>query len=351
MEIIDIIEISIKKVSTKVVKKTFSRKSDNKRVEVHSVNIAHYRLLQLTALADQAKPFYDWVERRMKALFSTNKSLNDFFRGASLEAITQLIQAIYSEKSTNIPVLFDGPGRVYSHRVATFYFFAWIIRDAPKQRLQPLITAMRKNENNDLTVVQAETDALARLIYEYRLAVQSFSWESVREVFIDRLEGSRRSISGHLIEANVRSAVTGAIQTFFAGNLNYGIYSSVKVSENQVKIGMDTADVHVTFVGKDALSKQELFVPVKSRETQGSGHAHLFSRDIMTAILNIRSEKPDSLIAVVIIAENWDVNEIQSITDKVDLIFHFDMNPNEFQMFDEDAQTELNRFIGGVLRG
>lgn len=331
-------------------KKTISTQSNNEII-VHSVNIAHYRLLQLTAIADQAKPFYDWVERRTKALFSTNQSLDDFLKTASLDEIKMLIQAIYNESSNEVPFLFDGVGRTYTHRISTFYFFSWIIRDAPKQRLQPLVTAMRKKESSELSVIDAETDALSRLIFEYRKAVMSFSWESVREVFIDRLEGSRRSIAGHLVEANVRLAVTSAIQTYFAGNLNYGIFDSVRVSEKQVKIGMDTADVHVNFLGKDSSNNKELFIPVKSRETQGGGHAHLFSRDIMAAIRNIKHEKPDSLVAVVIIAQNWDINEINSITDIVDLIFHFDMNPNEFQLFDKEAQLELNKFIGGVLRG
>jgi len=29
---------------------------------VHQVNIAHYRLVELSKLADQAKPFYDWKD-------------------------------------------------------------------------------------------------------------------------------------------------------------------------------------------------------------------------------------------------------------------------------------------------
>lgn len=33
---------------------------------VHKINIAHHRLIELTKLADQAKPFYDWVEKKAK---------------------------------------------------------------------------------------------------------------------------------------------------------------------------------------------------------------------------------------------------------------------------------------------
>ena len=47
---------------------------------VHKVNISHYRLIQLTSLADQEKPFYDWVERQAQQLFNTDKDLNNILQ-------------------------------------------------------------------------------------------------------------------------------------------------------------------------------------------------------------------------------------------------------------------------------
>lgn len=35
---------------------------------VHQVNITNYRLVELSKLADQYKPFYDWVEKKLKRL-------------------------------------------------------------------------------------------------------------------------------------------------------------------------------------------------------------------------------------------------------------------------------------------
>jgi hypothetical protein len=61
-----------------------------------------------------------------------------------------------------------------------------MIRDAPQQRLAPLISRMRQIEKIDKLV--AETDTLVELILEYRSYVKSFSWLTVREVIIDRLE-------------------------------------------------------------------------------------------------------------------------------------------------------------------
>jgi hypothetical protein len=64
--------------------------------------------------------------------------------------------------------------------------------------------------------VVAETDALVELIYQYRSIVKTFEWHTIREIIIDRLEGSRRSISGHKIEASVRTSFVAAIQYYYS---------------------------------------------------------------------------------------------------------------------------------------
>lgn len=111
---------------------------------VHQVNITHYRLIELAQLADQAKPFYDWVEKIAKKRTGSHKTLNEILMSASKEILSAIILDCYQEIDEKRPFLFDGIGRVYSHTKACFYFFAWIIRDAPQQRLSPLISRMRK---------------------------------------------------------------------------------------------------------------------------------------------------------------------------------------------------------------
>jgi hypothetical protein len=61
--------------------------------------------------------------------------------------INQIIVACYSNEAEEKPLLFDGVGRVYEHTKACFYFFAWLIRDAPQQRLSPLVSRMQKIDN------------------------------------------------------------------------------------------------------------------------------------------------------------------------------------------------------------
>jgi len=53
------------------------------------------------------------------------------------------------------------------------------------------------------------------MIFQYRPVVKTFAWQAMREVIIDRLEGSRRSIKGHEKEALLRPALLKSFQRFF----------------------------------------------------------------------------------------------------------------------------------------
>lgn len=316
---------------------------------VHKINIAHYRLIELAKLADQAKPFYDWIEKHAKIITGSHKSFNDIILNCSKEDLNKIIQACYLDANDEKPFLFDGIGRVYKHPKACFYFFAWIIRDAPQQRLSPLISRMQKIDSIKKFV--AETDSLTELIFEYRAVVKSFEWNTVREIVIDRLEGSRRSISGHHIETNVRTGLITAIQNFFSIYNNYGKYKKVEIADKQIKIGKHTVDVSAKLYPKNGDQPIDLLIPVKTRETEGGGHSHIFSRDILSAISDTKKELENYHIAVIIVAENWSISEIANITNEIDQIFHFNMSPNRFHGFDDDSQIELNKYIESVLKG
>ena len=216
--------------------------------------------------------------------------------------------ACYLDTRDEKPLLFDGIGRVYPHTKACFYFFAWMIRDAPQQRLSPLISRMQKLER--VSRHTAQITALAELFFEYRTVVRSFEWQAVREIVIDRLEGSRRSISGHHLEANVRTSLITAIQHYYSIYGNYGSFKKVNIADAQIKIGRHTIDVSAVLVPKVGPNPVRLLIPVKTRETEGGGHAHLFTRDIVTAINDIKAEIGSHHIVVVIIAENWSASEI-----------------------------------------
>lgn len=316
---------------------------------VHKVNIAHYRLVELTRLADQAKPFYDWVERHAKQATGSHKPLGEILLTCARAELRKTIEACYLDVAGARPLLFDGIGRVYPHKKACFYFFAWVIRDAPQQRLSPLIARMQKLD--DCSRFIAETDTLVELILEYRSLVRTFDWQAVREVVIDRLEGSRRSISGHNLEANVRTALITAIQYHYSIYGDYGEFRQVEIAKSQINKGRHTVDVSAKLLPKSGDGVIDLLIPVKTRETEGGGHPHLFTRDITTAITDIKAAAPKCRIVVVISAQNWSPRELESISNQIDQVFYFNMSPNSFVGFDDASQIELNRYVEAVLGG
>ncbi len=189
------------------------------------------------------------------------------------------------------------------------------------------------------------------MIFKYRGNVKTFEWKAVREVLIDRLEGSRRSIKGHEKETIVRTAVLVSIQTFFEKHGNYGVYSRVEIIDKQVSIGNETYDVSVNLIDVDGKSIQRILIPIKTRETEGGGHAHLFTRDIKSAMNTAKSANPDDYLIVVIVAKNWSEREKENIRKMVDHAIIFDLSPNEFGEFSDEEQAKLDEFIASLLKG
>jgi hypothetical protein len=318
-----------------------------KKLIVHTVDVTNYRLVELSKLADQAKPFYDWVEKEAKKITGSHRSLNEILLKANKEDLKKIMTSCYKDENGDKPLLFDGIGRVYNHTKACFYFFAWIVRDAPQQRLSPLIARMRQVERVEKII--AEMDTLAELIFEYKNFVKTFDWLVVREIIIDRLEGSRRSIKGHHLETSVRTALITAIQNYYSIYGNYGIFKKVEIAPKQIKIGNHTVDVSAELTPKDGSSTVKLLIPIKTRETEGGGHAHIFTRDIMSAVRDLKDDLNNYRISTVIIAQNWSASEIGHITNQIDLIFHFNMSPNQFNGFDEESQIKLNKYIEKIF--
>jgi len=317
---------------------------------IEGVDLTHYRLIDLARLADQTKPFYDWVEAQFQAAMMNSLSWDEILRTATQEEIQAAIASCYAAGGNpDLPFLFDGIGRTYPHPKACYYFFSWLIRDAPQQRLSPLIQRIVRNSGRDRHEV--EITVLASLTYKYRSYVKTFSWEAIREVFIDRLEGSRRSLRGHEKETVVRTALIVAIQQYFAQHQNYGVYAGVEILEGQVKIGSESYDVSANLLNSDGQRVRRILIPIKTRETEGGGHSHLFSRDILSAINTARFDNPHDYIVVVIVARNWSQRETALLRDTVDHLVIFDLAPGEFHVFGDQEQTSLNSFVASVLKG
>jgi hypothetical protein len=317
------------------------------------INYSHGRLPELMRLADANEAFYIWVEKVFQAELNTTQSLNEIFLQAAPDELFHAIAECYGagEKYKPVASLVNGGGVPYTHRTACFYFFAWMVRDAPQQRLAPLIARIARAEGlkKNSERLALEIDILVELIIGYRETLNGFGWASLREVHYDRLEGSRRSLKGHLIEVVVRSALVSAIQAYFREHENYGMYSGFSVPDTQIKLGKETFDVSATLT--DAHGRERLIlVPVKSRETEGGGHAHIFTRDINSAI-DAAKKSGDNFVIVVIVATNWAKTEQTHVADISDLSLVVTQNPNEFVDLSTDDFDRLRRFVAHVLNG
>lgn len=320
------------------------------RLVISEIDISHSRLVELTKLADQAEPFYDWIEDRFQRYLHRQQPLNGLLQNLDKATLESAILECYAaEREPDLPLLFDGAGRSYTHRKACYYFFSWIIRDAPQQRLGPLIQRIVRNSKRNR--IEAEAEVLAALICKYRVQVKTFEWQAVREVILDRLEGSRRAIKGREKEGIVRSALATAIQTFFEENGNYGKYAGVEIADKEIIIGNETFDVSANLLTGNGQCARRILVPIKTRETEGGGHAHLFTRDIKSAMRTVKFANANDFLIAVIVAQNWSEREAISIQQLVDHVVIFKLSPNEFTEFDSEEQIRLNSFMASLLSG
>jgi hypothetical protein len=181
--------------------------------------------------------------------------------------------------------------------------------------------------------------------------VKTFAWEAVREVILDRLEGSRRSIKGHEKETIVRTALVAAFQAFFEQFGGYGIFAGIEIPERQVTVSAETFDVSANLLDKHGRCINRILVPIKTRETEGGGHSHLFTRDVRSAVSAVRTENPHDYLVVILVAKNWSLREADIIRNQVDYAAIFDLSPNEFVEFGSSEQNNLNAFVAAVLTG
>jgi hypothetical protein len=319
----------------------------------HSVDLSHRRLPQLMQLADSAEAFYLWAEQKFKGILGNAMDLSTNLLAANRRGIHAAIRACYNpDKDETVPSLYDGAGRPYAHKKACYYFFSWLLRDAPQQRLAPLIAEAKSAAGAESAAekLAIEIGALAVLFVKYRGVLKHFRWEAIREIAYDRLEGSRRSIQGHEIEIAIRASLVVAIEKYYKKHGNYGLYKDVVIADRQIRLGNETFDVSATLEHADPAQSCSILVPVKSRETRGGGHAHIFTRDINSAI-DASKQGANNYVVAFIIAQSWAPREQEHVSSICDLAIIIAKNPNSFSAVPADRQAELDSFISDALGG
>ena len=156
--------------------------------------IENIRLRELVAVVNENRAFFnDFVTFLNEHGFSSVHS----FSNASNDGKARAVIIAYLKHNSDTK-LYDGLGKPYGNAKARWFFLSWLLRDAPAQRLGPLVKHMAGD---------SPIDRKANLLNELRKNVQSlfpeaasWEWPALSEVLIDRLEGSRRALKGTLSE-------------------------------------------------------------------------------------------------------------------------------------------------------
>lgn len=279
--------------------------------------IDNVRLKELIFVVRSNRPYFDEFTVALGNLGyqSLHQLINEPDNGAGENALAALLVRASSTQ------LYDGLGRPYSNSTAHWYFLAWSLRDAPVQRLGPMVPSMPGS-----TTIARRAALLNRLrvsIRELFPDPESWAWPAIAEVLLDRLEGSRRALKGTLFEAVVRRVLTEYIEV-------NGL--PLSVTGNEVRLFDETYDIEVRG------SSGSLLIPVKTRETMGGGHALLFTRDIHKSITVAAAE--GHACVPVVIAESWGGNLAGLGTA---LIIHVPLNPNRVIEIEPILRLEIER--------
>lgn len=277
------------------------------------------RLKELAIVANQNKMVFEYLVQFVT--LSDYPSLHAFVLDEDHARAESVILRFLQTPLPNGVTLYDGIARPYKHKKAQWLLLGWVFRDAPEQRLRPMVSSMPGRTTAEkqaalLNQVRAFTGGIFPELARWE-------WTPISEVIIDRLEGSRRAIKGTLFEAIVRRS----LQTIFR-NKNVDL----EISDTETKLGGETFDVAI--IGANS----RILIPVKTRETMGGGHALLFTRDIHKSIA-VAHEAGFNCLPV-IIAESW-AGDLTTLACE-DYVY-INKNPNQITEVEPLLAEELEK--------
>lgn len=188
----------------------------------------------------------------------------------------------------------DGAGQAYPPAKGRWLYCAWIFRDNCTQRLDPLrkqLPGFGVDETRAIALNEARRSVMKTLT-----APGAWEWDAIAEVLVDRLEGSRRAIMGNALEGVIRQAIVERAAIL-------GV--ELAVHPCPLHLAGETYDICVDGVAG------RLVMPVKSRESIGSGHANLYKRDIDGPILAARAARCHAV--PVMVGEGWPDHLIEAL--------------------------------------
>ncbi|MDG2524853.1 hypothetical protein P6166_05740 [Stenotrophomonas sp. HITSZ_GD] len=279
--------------------------------------VENLRLKELAIVAEQNRPaFNDFVNFLAAKGYP---SLHSFIHDADAAKAESTILEYLTRPFPQGISLYDGIARPYAQAKAKWLLVGWILRDAPEQRLRPMVSSM-----TGANTAQRQASLLNKL-RSYVATIfpeeSRWDWTAVSEVIIDRLEGSRRAIKGTLFEAIVRKLLT---DLFKANNID------LKIGDAEIRLDGETYDVSI--LG----SRGQILMPVKTRETMGGGHALLFTRDIHKSITSAHAA--GYICLPIIIAESW-AGDLSTLACEDHV--YVNMNPNQVIQVEPELARQL----------
>jgi len=227
-------------------------------------------------------------------------------------------------------VLYDGIGRPYANSKARWYFLAWILRDAPVQRLEPLLGGLPGETVGERRAYLL--NEVRKFIRPLLPEAEHWTWPVISEVLLARLEGSRRALRGSSFENIVRQCLRELFDKYSL---------QLIVNPTGTKLGGETYDVVIVSKGNTTLEPSKcVLIPVKTRETMGGGHSLLFTRDIFKSV-GVAKDLGYRCIPI-IIAEAWS-GDLDAL--KADAYIHIKANPNQVEPVVAELQTKLEALV------
>jgi len=280
--------------------------------------IENIRLRELMLVVKKNKPFFD--EFCSFLLDNKYHSIYDFIYDDNIERKKEILYKYFNHDFKNR--LYDGLAREYNLDKSKWFFISWLLRDAPQQRLQPIMSSLTG------TIIDKRIHVLMILIEYLKPSFNHhiyWSWSSFSEIMLNRLEGSRRALKGNLFESIVRSELRMLFKT---NNIN------LTIEDKEKRINDETYDVVVR--GK----KNSILMPVKTRETMGGGHSLLFTRDIFKST-SVAHDNGYQCIPI-IIAESWlgNLDELKCIN-----YLYIENNPNQIEIVTDKLKYFLNEIV------
>jgi hypothetical protein len=281
--------------------------------------LENLRLRELIAIVKANKAFYDEFIQYLtnKGYHNISQFIAEDDDKHALDVITSYLRLPTKAK------LYDGIGRPYVAAKAQWYFLAWLFRDAPVQRLEPLLKGLPGETPEQRKAYLL--NEVRRFIKPLLPNAEHWTWPVISEVLLARLEGSRRALKGARFEDVIRQCLRELFE-------QHSI--PLTVSPHGAKIGGETYDVVVK--GK----RNSILMPVKTRETMGGGHSLLFTRDIHKSI---GTAKGLGYICIpIIIAEAWS-GDLKALN--ADAFIYIKANPNQVNEVTVELQNNLESLV------